>query len=687
MSEATNLVLQGTSYFVTSKNIHVYPCGRRGFNGESNFDPESRGFTERNLTDTYRNGEKDSYIIDIIKDSEVVVLKLCIHGYYFEITLTTADWATLTTGATKYTFVNISTTTVEMLVDAVNSSTNETYETEMLSSIISNTEVLDSKIPTTNTYIFTALCFDTATGQTYSLNLNDNQSFLLGTLVNGAVGHGSIINKSITYPDNTAIVGSTTNGDYSICYGNNNNGMSFDNVLLFGKGLIATKDNQVIFGSYNEHPTEDDDTEDDTIFAIGDGTADNATHNVLTLSPDKISLQQIEVTNLNDNTNIALTIGDRVSSNANETTINTTGLKAPKTTSFNTKNFTVNETKIEYGALEDENSEDIKSFTYTKDTSLVAKLSGDQILSAKENELLFGKAGTGVLKVTNTDFKADSTNATLKSTTVSDLTVTNILTANTDKVTIKKAATFDEAVTLAKNLSVTGTSTLTGAVTLGSTVAIAGNLTVATDALTVDTSGNVANKGNLSTTGNFTLTGNATVGGTLSVTGASTLTGATEVKSTLTVAGKTTLNDELTVTKGVGLASGLTVGGALTANSGATITGALSVSSNASIAGDLQVNGNINSGTAATTSSDIRLKTNINDFVNTKSILDLPIKTFEYINDESHRTYLGCIAQDLQELYPELVVEGPDGYLAIQETKLIYLLIDEVKKLRDKLNG
>ena len=562
-----------------------------------------------------------------------------------------------------------------MLVDAVNSNAGVTYQTNMLSSILSNTEVLDSKV--SNTYIFTALCFDTARDQTYSLDLNANQSFLLGTLVNGAVGHGSIVNKSVVYPDDTEISGSSTNGDYSICYGNSNNGMDFDNVLLFGKGLVATKNNQVIFGSYNEHLAEDDDTEDDTIFAIGDGTA-AAAHNVLTLSPSKVSLQQVEITNLNNNANIALTIGNRISSNATETTVNTGSIKAPQTTSFNTQNFTVDTAKIKYA----------ESFTYTKDTSLVANLSDGQKLSVEKNKLLFGTAGTEILDVTNTDFKANSTNATLKSTTVSDLTVTNILEAKTNGVTIKKVATFDEAVTLSKSLSVTGTSTLTGAVTMGNTATITGNLTVATDALTVNaTSGNVANKGNLTTGGNFTLTGNATVGGTLSVTGASTLTGAAEAKSTLTVDGKTTLNDELVVTKGTSIGNTLVVSGLLTANAGATISGTMSVSSNASVAGNLQVTGNINSGTAATTSSDIRLKTNINDFVNTKSILDLPIKTFEYINDENHRTYLGCIAQDLQKLYPELVIEGPDGYLAIQETKLIYLLIDEVKKLRDKLNG
>ena len=86
---------------------------------------------------------------------------------------------------------------------------------------------------------------------------------------------------------------------------------------------------------------------------------------------------------------------------------------------------------------------------------------------------------------------------------------------------------------------------------------------------------------------------------------------------------------------------------------------------------------------SVTVSSDKRLKNNIKDFIPTKSILDLPLKEFDLI--ESGRHSFGCIAQDLQELYPELVHDRGDGYLAVEEAKLVYLLIDEVKKLRDEI--
>lgn len=83
--------------------------------------------------------------------------------------------------------------------------------------------------------------------------------------------------------------------------------------------------------------------------------------------------------------------------------------------------------------------------------------------------------------------------------------------------------------------------------------------------------------------------------------------------------------------------------------------------------------------------SDMRKKTAIQDYVCKNSILDLPIKEFEFIDDETHAKYIGCIAQDLQKICPEIVHEDKDGYLSIEETKLVYLLLQEVKELKKEL--
>lgn len=86
--------------------------------------------------------------------------------------------------------------------------------------------------------------------------------------------------------------------------------------------------------------------------------------------------------------------------------------------------------------------------------------------------------------------------------------------------------------------------------------------------------------------------------------------------------------------------------------------------------------------------SDQRLKENIKDYTPENSILDLPVKEFNFIGQDKKQ--IGCIAQDLQQLFPNLVQEDDDGYLSIQENKLVYLLLDEVRKLKaevEKLKG
>lgn len=82
--------------------------------------------------------------------------------------------------------------------------------------------------------------------------------------------------------------------------------------------------------------------------------------------------------------------------------------------------------------------------------------------------------------------------------------------------------------------------------------------------------------------------------------------------------------------------------------------------------------------------SDARKKENIESYVPEKSILDLDVKRFDFI--EGPKNQVGCIAQDLQQICPEIVHEDEEGYLSIQESKIVYLLLDEVKKLRKELD-
>lgn len=98
--------------------------------------------------------------------------------------------------------------------------------------------------------------------------------------------------------------------------------------------------------------------------------------------------------------------------------------------------------------------------------------------------------------------------------------------------------------------------------------------------------------------------------------------------------------------------------------------------------GNIETYGTVNAASFNAT-SDKRLKENIIDYKPEKSILDLPIKKFDFI--DGLKNQIGCIAQDLKEICPEIVNENEKGYLSIQESKLVYLLLDEVKKLKNEV--
>lgn len=80
--------------------------------------------------------------------------------------------------------------------------------------------------------------------------------------------------------------------------------------------------------------------------------------------------------------------------------------------------------------------------------------------------------------------------------------------------------------------------------------------------------------------------------------------------------------------------------------------------------------------------SDMRLKENFRPFVH-GDILNLPLYTFDYIDGLKNR--VGCIAQDLQLICPEIVHEDKNGYLSIEESKIVYLLLDKMRELQNEI--
>ena len=188
-----------------------------------------------------------------------------------------------------------------------------------------------------------------------------------------------------------------------------------------------------------------------------------------------------------------------------------------------------------------------------------------------------------------------------------------------------------------------------------------------------------------------------------SITSGISFGGTAYFKQRLVVGGDNTNLDIAENTAASSLIGKLSTGCILYAGAfGAAIKDKLAVGGNAYFGGDVEINSDkamtfgsnvkINeSGDGRIiargfgTSSDFRLKQNIKSYKAEKSILDLDVKEFEYINDATHKKHIGAIAQDVQEICPEIVYEDTNGYLNIEENKLVYLLLNEVKELKKEI--
>ena len=83
--------------------------------------------------------------------------------------------------------------------------------------------------------------------------------------------------------------------------------------------------------------------------------------------------------------------------------------------------------------------------------------------------------------------------------------------------------------------------------------------------------------------------------------------------------------------------------------------------------------------------SDMRKKKNIlYNNISSENLDKIDIAQFNYI--DSSENYIGFIAQDIEEYYPELINKDKDGYLSIKYLEIIPLLLDYNKNLKKKIN-
>ncbi len=130
------------------------------------------------------------------------------------------------------------------------------------------------------------------------------------------------------------------------------------------------------------------------------------------------------------------------------------------------------------------------------------------------------------------------------------------------------------------------------------------------------------------------------------------------------------------------------------AKAGGVITGDVSIGQTLNVVGNTLVQGNINAfgDITAYSSSDSRLKDNI-------TIIESPLEKLSKINgvsfnwNDKQSVYevgakdYGVIAQEVEEVLPELVTTRDNGYKAVRYEKIVSLLIEAIKEQQTQINN
>ena len=84
--------------------------------------------------------------------------------------------------------------------------------------------------------------------------------------------------------------------------------------------------------------------------------------------------------------------------------------------------------------------------------------------------------------------------------------------------------------------------------------------------------------------------------------------------------------------------------------------------------------------------SDVRKKNILGDSTaGLKEINALEVKNYTYKDDKNNTPHVGVIAQQLQKVFPNSVIEGSDGFLRIKTEEIFYAMVNSIKELCSKL--
>lgn len=107
---------------------------------------------------------------------------------------------------------------------------------------------------------------------------------------------------------------------------------------------------------------------------------------------------------------------------------------------------------------------------------------------------------------------------------------------------------------------------------------------------------------------------------------------------------------------------------------------------NSTITGNLTITGEFYANDNVTAYSDIRLKNNINKLNNCLDNID-KINGYSFEFTKTNKKSIGVIAQELQKIYPELVLEDEKGFLSVKYGNITAILIECIKELKKEINS
>lgn len=100
---------------------------------------------------------------------------------------------------------------------------------------------------------------------------------------------------------------------------------------------------------------------------------------------------------------------------------------------------------------------------------------------------------------------------------------------------------------------------------------------------------------------------------------------------------------------------------------------------------ELEVSGSIRASNAVVSNSDKRLKEDIQPLQNSlDKVINLEGVTYKWIGKE--KTNIGFIAQDIDKIIPEVVSEDNKGYLSVNYSAIIPVLVEAIKELKEEIN-